>query len=147
MKLPAILVAIVMLSAYATACVSMRKRLKALRTLAHPLESLVMVAAVISALFLPSPLRGFRFVLLYAACAAVAGVVVGVFSRSHGQAGTREFEVSGRREQTSLWKRWLGFSRAIADYEVRLILGAAYLVLIAPLAMAYQFAHRSQPSG
>jgi hypothetical protein len=146
MKFPAILVAILMLSAYATACVSVRKRLKTARTLAHPVESILSVTILIAAFFLPPQLRTFRLVLVYAAGATMAGALVGVLTRSHGRAGTREFEVSGSAAATSVWKRWLGFSRAIADYEVRLILGAAYLVLIGPLAIAYQMAHRSHAS-
>jgi hypothetical protein len=144
MKLPAILVAIFLLSGYATACVSVRRRLKAQRTLAHPVESVFAVIVLIMVFFLPSQLREFRLVLAYVASATVAGILVGVFSRSHGHAGTREFEVSGSTQQASVWKRWLGFSRAIADYEVRLILGASYLVLIGPLAIAYQMAHRAK---
>lgn len=61
-------------------------------------------------------------------------------------AGTREFEeVNVADGPSSLWKRWLNFSRALADYEFRLLLVAIYLLVIGPFALTIR-ALRSTPA-
>ena len=59
-------------------------------------------------------------------------------------AGTREFEPMRAREGApSVWSHYLSFSRAVADYEFRLLLIVTYLLLVAPIAL---LARRSRSS-
>jgi hypothetical protein len=61
-------------------------------------------------------------------------------------AGTREFENTHAPEATSnLWKRYVGFSRAVVDYEFRLLLVATYLLLVAPIALASRLVSKPAP--
>jgi hypothetical protein len=62
-------------------------------------------------------------------------------------AGTKEFEdAGGQKSATSLWKRWLNFSRAVIDYEFRLMLVACYILIVGPIALAFRW-RREEPIG
>ena len=81
---------------------------------------------------LPFVLLGMSFV----------GAVVGsamLVRRKHAAAGTREYEEErGASGDISLWKRWLNSSRAVVDYEFRLMLLACYLLVIGPFALVFR---------
>jgi len=62
-------------------------------------------------------------------------------------AGTREFEEWNKPAEAGPWKRWLAFSRAVADYEFRLLLVACYLVVVAPFAIAFRLRRAEQAEG
>jgi hypothetical protein len=79
-----------------------------------------------------------------AAAFLLALLVAGVNRRigKHVSGGTREYEDFAGARPVGLWKRWLNFSRAIIDYEFRLLLIAVYLLIIGPFALAFRFLRR-----
>jgi hypothetical protein len=108
----------------------------------HPAEMLL----VGSLLILIGLLRPARFSARYTICAALAMLMIGAITaritlvtEGRIRAGTREFEslpeIAGPR---NVWKPWLDFSRALVDFEFRLLLVAIYLFIIGPFAIAFR---------
>ena len=106
-------------------------------SLAHPLEAFALAIGLIAiAKFRPATglfAYGVGCVLLMSVTAAI--LTRATAARTVSLAGTREFETRTPVEsRTSWWKRYLDFTRAMGDYEFRLLLTATYL-LIAPFAL------------
>lgn len=138
-----IFIAFVSLVAYATGVVTVRRwRTKGPSGAVHPLEVLLVFAVVVSSVFLRRPHYSARYVALCALGMSFIGVVVGsamLLRKKHAAAGTREYEEErGAAGNISLWRRWLNASRAVVDYEFRLMLLACYLMVIGPFALVFR---------
>jgi hypothetical protein len=139
-----IFIAFVSFVAYATGVVTVRRwRTKGPSGAVHPLELLLALAVVVGGgLFLRRPHYSAGYIAVCALGMLLIGAVVGsvmLLRRKHGAAGTREYE----EERTaggaiSLWKRWLNASRAVVDYEFRLMLLACYVLVIGPFALVFR---------
>lgn len=69
---------------------------------------------------------------------AVAASLISQASRAQ-RAGTREFESNApSSREENLFRKWLAFSRSVADYEVRIVLVLCYWIFVAPLAIAHR---------
>jgi hypothetical protein len=136
-----VFLAILSFAGYSTGAVVARRSLKLRAGASVPAAEVLVGAAGFYAVFLlrPAPLA-LRYFVLSADAMGLLGVVVTSASRltkSCFSGGTREFEeMRPSLEAASIWKRWLAFSSSIAEYEVRIVLVASYLLLIAPLAIA-----------
>jgi hypothetical protein len=137
-----IFIAFVSFVAYATGVVTVRRwRAKGPVGAVRPLEALLAFAVAAGSVFLRRPHYSARYVALCALGMFLVGVVVGsaMLLRKKQAAGTREYEeeraASGK---ISLWKRWLNASRAVVDYEFRLMLLACYVLVIGPLALVFR---------
>ena len=108
----------------------------------HPLELLLALAVVAGSLFLRRAHYSAGYLALCALGMLLIGAVVGsvmLLRRKHAAAGTREFEEERAASgDISLWKRWLNASRAVVDYEFRLMLLACYLLVIGPFALVFR---------
>ena len=136
-------IAFVSFVAYATGVVSVRRwRAKGPIGAVHPVEVLLAFAVVVSSAFLRRPHYSAGYIALCALGMLFVGAVVGsatLIRRRHAAAGTREYEEErGAAGDISLWKRWLNASRAVVDYEFRLILLACYLLIIGPFALVFR---------
>jgi hypothetical protein len=136
-------IAFVSFVAYATGVVTVRRwRAKGPVGAVRPLEALLAFAAVASSVFLRRPYYSARYVALCALGMWFVGGVVGsamLLRKKHAAAGTREYEEErGAPGDVSLWKRWLNASRAVVDYEFRLMLLACYLLVIGPFALVFR---------
>ncbi len=136
-----ILIIVIALAAYATGAVSAR-RLSHSSAAAHPWQLLVLCLALAGLAYLrpsgPAPqVFGISFVIMFflgwAACALTAG------RRDPVVGGTREYEDVRQERSVTLWRRWLNLSRAVIDYEFRLLLLAVYFLIIGPVAIAFRF--------
>jgi len=138
-----VLIIVICLAAYATGAVTARRLLAPrLSALAHPLEFVLVTAALFVIASLRSAHPGLTFFLLASAATfLLALLVAGVNGRigKHVSGGTREYEDVAGACPAGLWKRWLNFSRAVIDYEFRLLLIAVYLLIIGPFALAFRF--------
>ncbi len=138
-----IFIAFISFVAYATGVVTVRRwRAKVPGGTVHPLEMLLALAVVLGSLFLRRAHYSARYTAVCALGMLLIGAVVGsvmLLRRKHAVAGTREFE-EGRAASgdISLWKRWLNASRAVVDYEFRLMLLACYLLVIGPFALVFR---------
>ncbi|HEY1470712.1 MAG TPA: hypothetical protein VGF61_16855 [Candidatus Acidoferrum sp.] len=136
-----IFIAFVSFVAYATGVVTLRRwRAKGPIGAVHPLEVLLALAVVLSSAFLRRPHYSARYIALCVLGMLLIGAVVGsaTLPRKKHAAGTREYEEERAAGDISLWKRWLNASRAVVDYEFRLILLACYLLIIGPFALVYR---------
>ena len=135
--------------AYATGAV-VCKRASSSRASAvvHPLEMAVVVCLlVVIALLHP------KYSIVHLVVSTLAMLMIGaataratLVTTGRATAGTREFEeVHVADGPSGLWKRWLNISRALADYEFRLLLVAIYLLVICPFALTIR-ALRSTPT-
>jgi hypothetical protein len=124
-----------------------RQRLSRYACAAHPAEVLI----VILALIVIAVLRPASHPAAYAAVCVVAMAGLGFLAARVAGAGdslmpggTREFEAIRTSDagQTA-WRRYLNLSRALADYEFRLILVAIYLLFAAPIALLAGFGRNS----
>lgn len=118
----------------------------------HPLE-MALVAILLAALI------GFRpeqFLLPHALLCVAVMLIAGIIASAAvaGMAGnlvpggTMEFEQHNAATAGTLWQRYIRFSRAVVDYEFRLILMATYLFFVAPIALASRRGRRqSAPTG
>jgi hypothetical protein len=138
-----IFIALVSFVAYATGVV-MVLRLWSRRSsaAAHPVEALLALGVLLSSAFLRRPHYTMKYVALCAAGMLLIGVVVGcvmLLRKNRAIAGMREYEEArGDAAAISLWRRWLNTSRAVVDYEFRLLLVACYLLMIGPFAIAFR---------
>jgi len=147
--MPIAFIAVISLGAYATGACVARRVLGARSSAVHPLEVLLVAGALAGIVLLRRPDHAVRYDVMCAVAmllvgAAIAGVAV--ITREHVTAGTREFEDAGAEQPASAWKRWLNFSRAVVDYEFRLLLVACYLLIIGPMAIAFRLL-RAKPAG
>jgi len=138
-----IFMAFVSFVAYATGVVTVRRwRAKRPSGAVHPLELLLAVAVVAGSVFLRRPHYSARYVAFCALGMFFIGAMVGsvlVLRGKHAVAGTREYEEErAGASDISLWKRWLNASRAVVDYEFRLMLLACYLFVIGPFALVFR---------
>lgn len=143
-----IFIAFVSFVAYATGVVTVRRwRARAPIGAVHPLEALLALAVVVGSVFLRRLHYSARFVALSAVGMLFIGAVVGsamLLRKKHAVAGTREYEEErGAVGDISLWKRWLNASRAVVDYEFRLMLLACYLLIIGPFALVFRLRRRN----
>ncbi len=108
----------------------------------HPVELLLGAAIAMCGVFLRKPHYSLKYLALCSIGMILVGGIVGfalLVSKEHQAAGTREFEERhGDGSNLSLWKRWLNSSRAVVDYEFRLVLLACYLIIIGPFAILYR---------
>jgi hypothetical protein len=138
-----IFIAFVSFVAYATGVVTVRRwRAKGPVGAVHPLEALLTFAVVVCSVFLRGPHYSARYVALCALGMLFIGAVVGgamLLRKSRAIEGTREYEEGrGAPGKISLWKQWLNASRAVVDYEFRLMLLACYLLIIGPFALVFR---------
>jgi hypothetical protein len=85
--------------------------------------------------------RSLSFIFFVACGSAMGGfgaAIAWLKRENKGSGGIREFEEFGSFNRTTLWQRWMNFARSVADYEIRLVLVACYLFLIAPMALAFR---------
>jgi ABC-type branched-subunit amino acid transport system permease subunit len=141
--MPTVFIVVVSLAAYAVGAVATRRVLASRPTAVQPVEVFLAAGALASAALVRHP----PYPVTYYANCAVAMFLLGVAiaaatvtTKKRAAGGTREFEDAGAPAQVaSPWKRWLSFSRAVVDYEFRLLLVACYLLIIGPIAMASRF--------
>jgi hypothetical protein len=109
----------------------------------HPVELLLAVAIASCGVFLCKSHYSLAYVAFCSVGMLLVGATIGfvlLLGKKHQAAGTREFEEGhGGGANLSLWKRWLNSSRAVVDYEFRLVLLASYLIFIGPFAILYRF--------
>ena len=116
----------------------------------RPLELLLAMATVSCGIFLSRP----HYSLIYLALCSIGMLLFGagigsvmLLSNKHAAAGTREFEMaSGDDANLSIWRRWLNSSRAVVDYEFRLLLLACYVIVIGPFAFVFQLGRKRNAS-
>ena len=123
--------------AFAAGAVAARRWSHSSTSLAHPLEGLVLaVGLIVISRFRPGtglPAYGVACLLSMFVVAAITASATAAGRVS--LAGTREFETDKTVERRTSWSnRYLEFTRAMGDYEFRLLLTATYL-LIAPFAL------------
>lgn len=140
-RVQAVFIVVISFAAYAAGAVAARRTLAAqLSAAAHPLEVLLvggLLAGV--ALFRRHHHSVAYFIICAAAMLFVGGAIAAatLTTRERVAGGTREFEDTNARPRAATpWAQWLSFSRAVIDYEFRLVLVAAYLMLIGPIAIA-----------
>jgi hypothetical protein len=138
-----IFLAFVSFVAYATGVVMVRRwRTERSTGVVRPLEAMLAFAMVVSSVFLRRPHYSLRYVALCALGMLFVGALVGsliLLRKIHAAAGTREYEAErGTTGEISLWRRWLNFSRAVVDYEFRLMLLACYLLVVGPFALVFR---------
>jgi hypothetical protein len=109
----------------------------------HLLELLLAVAVVSFGVFLGKPHYSMKYLALCLSGMFFFGVSIGsgmLLGKKQTAAGTGEYiEGSGETANLSLWKKWLNSSRAVVDYEFRLLLLACYLLIIGPFAIVFRF--------
>lgn len=145
MFVPRIIIGFAPFAAYSFGVAFCRKVLyKAPTVSAHPLEAIaVLAAAVVIAAMRPAT-GVLVYILLSAVAAFIAGVALGrLFLPAGRPAGTREFEDEKHASATTLWKRWVAFSHVAADFQVRLILAACYLVFVGGVAVLFRLTRPS----
>jgi hypothetical protein len=105
-------------------------------------EVALALVIVFSAFFLRNKLHSLRYVALYGFGAFLIGLTVGslmLLRKRPVIAGTKEYEDGGENSPgLTLWKQWLNLSRAVADYEFRLLLLSCYLLIIGPFAVVFR---------
>ena len=147
--MPTLIIAVLSLAAYATGAVIVRRRLAShLSTAVGPFELIVFVGAAVGMVLLRRPHYAIAHYVIWAAAMFLIGTITAwtvLFHQQRITGGTREFEdVAAHEPLASPWKRWIKFSRAVADYEFRLFLVACYLLLVGPIAVAFRFG-RTEP--
>lgn len=116
----------------------------------RPLEAMLAFAMVVSSVFLRRPHYSLRYVALCALGMLFVGALVGsviLLRKKHATAGTREYEEErGTAGEIALWRRWLNSSRAVVDYEFRLMLLACYLLVVGPFALVFRLSRGNNAS-
>jgi hypothetical protein len=116
----------------------------------RPLEVMLAFAVVVSSVSLRRPHYSFRYVALCALGMLFVGALVGsviLLRKKHAAAGTREYEPErGTTGEISPWRRWLNSSRAVVDYEFRLMLLACYLLVVGPFALVFRLGRGNRAS-
>ncbi len=138
--------------AYATGVVTVQRRGgKGPNGAVHPLEELLALGVVLTGVYLRRPHYSLRYVALCALGMLLVGTVAGsamLLRKRHAAAGTREYEEGrGDAGDLSLWKRWLSFSRAVVDYEFRLMLLACYFLVVGPFAIVFRLGRGKSAGG
>ncbi len=116
----------------------------------RPVEVLLGLAVVVCGMFLNKPHYSLQYLAFCLFVMFSIGAVIGIgvlLSKNRGTAGTGEYsdEVGGHGN-LSLWKQWLNFSRAVVDYEFRLLLLACYLVVVGPFALLFRAGQKKNTS-
>ncbi len=103
-----------------------------------PVEAGLLIASLVGAFLVYGTWRQPATVLVIALVTFFLGAITSYFVVRRSPmmiAGTREFEPKASVElRPSLWKRYLNFSRRVADVEVRIVLVLAYIIVLAPVA-------------
>ena len=147
-----IFLVVLSVTSYATGAVVARRSLKfrASSLICSP-EVFIVVAALAIVFSLRPAHHSIQFLLVCGAALWLLGAGVSIATRTARKAGcggTREFEeIAPVRSSVGIWKRWQTFSRSVADYQIRLVLVASYLLLIAPIAVASRLFRRDLPHG
>lgn len=138
---------IVSLAGFATGAVTARRlRRSRVAPPVHPFE-VVLAAMALTGIILLRPLQ--QRISYAVVCAAVM-VGIGILAAHTGgagkpfvMAGTQEFAGTHAAQScANAWERYLSFSRAVVDYEFRVVLTATYLLLVAPIALASRAGRR-----
>jgi|SRR5271165_1240857 len=142
-----IFIAFVSFVAYATGVVMVQRwRSNAPQGAVHSVELLLALGVVVSGVCLRKPHYSASYVALCVLGMLIIGVSVGSAMRvrkKSAAAGTKEYqEPQGDRGGLSRWKRWLNCSRAVVDYEFRLMLLACYLLVVGPFALVFRLRAR-----
>jgi hypothetical protein len=126
--------------AFSTGAAVVRRRLGfRFSSTVSPFEVLMLVFGVaLVAMTGPRNVSFVYFVACGSAMGAFGATIAWLKRENRGSGGTREFEEFGSCSRTTLWQRWINFARSVADYEIRLVLVACYLFLIAPMALAFR---------
>lgn len=146
-----IFLAFVSFVAYATGVVTVRRwRTEGSTGVVRPLETLLAFAMVVGSLFLRRPHYSLRYVALCALGMLFVGALVGsviLLREKDAAAGTREYEQErATTGDSSLWRGWLNFWRAVVDYEFRLMLLACYLLVVGPFALMFRLGRGNRAS-
>ncbi len=142
-----IFIAFISFVSYATGVVTIRRWVREEPTGAvDPVEALLALGVVVCSVSLRKPHYSAKYVALCALGMSFAGLVVGsamLLRTKRSTAGTREYEQErASTGNVNLWRRWLNASRAVADYEFRLMLLGCYLIIVGPLAVAFRMGRR-----
>jgi uncharacterized membrane protein len=133
--------------AYATGVVIVQRwDSKGPRGAAHPMEALLALGVIVTAVFLWKPHYSLSYIAFCVLGMLFAGAVVGSvlhLRKKHAAAGTREYEQAHKDAgNLNSWNRWLNSSRAVVDYEFRLMLLACYFLIIGPFAIAFRLGRK-----
>ncbi len=149
-RMPRVFIVVVFLAAYAVGAVATRRALAFRAQAVHPAEVLLAAGALVGLALLRHPPYGVTYCIVCAAVMFLAGAAVATTTTSRKKlvaGGTREFEDAGLSAgPKSPWRIWLSFSRAVVDYEFRLLLVACYLLIIGPIAIAFRLV-QADPAG
>lgn len=148
--LPTAVILILAFVAYATGAVTTR-RMSASRCspVVYPVEVFFVACALVMIRLLRQPPYPAGYLACWILVMTVCGALIAratLVVEGRATAGTREFEDSHGSGPSSAWQRWLSYSRAIIDHEIRLVLVACYLVIIGPFAVAFRLM-REEPAG
>jgi hypothetical protein len=137
-----VLLIVVSFVASATGAVVVRRRQMSHVSLPVALGEVLVIGA---GLLFIAAFRRPGSITYFLACAlamAVLGAVTAAATVARdqgGSGGTREFENFPPPERsTSVWRRWLSFTRSVADYEIRCLLVVCYLLVVGPIAIAHR---------
>jgi hypothetical protein len=137
---PTVLLLLLSLVGFASGAVVTRRWRRPRAALpAHPAEVIFVAVALTAIVLLRPQQQRIAYALVCAAVMVGVGMVAaraGGATSSFVLAGTREFEQRNIAGTSTAWQRYLSFSRAVVDYEFRLVLVATYLLLVAPIAFA-----------
>jgi hypothetical protein len=138
-----LIIVVISLAAYATGAVTARRTLSSRPgSCAHPLELLVICGALAAVAYFRRAHPGPVYFISCAAAMFLAGIAICAASASKEKqvaGGTREYEEIKQATAAGWWKRWINASRAVIDYEFRLLLVAVYLLIVGPIALAFRF--------
>lgn len=140
--MPTVFIVVVSLATYAVGAVTTRRMTSWFGAAVHPIEVLLAGGALVGIALARRPPHTGTYCVLCAGSMLVIGATISRLTTGNKVAGgTREFEDPGTTAGAAAgaWKRWLSFSRAVVDYEFRLLLVACYLLIIGPVAMAFRF--------
>ncbi len=141
--MPTVFIVVVSFVAYAVGAVATRRVLASQPPAVHPVEVLLAAGLLVGIALLRRPPYRVTYCAICAAVMFLVGAAVAaatLTTKKRVAGGTREFEdTSAGARPDSPWQRWLRFSRAVVDYEFRLLLVASYLLLIGPIAVASRF--------
>ncbi len=148
--MPTVIVAVISFAAYATGAVLARRRLPSrISPPVDPMEVLIVSGGLLLIVALPHAASSLAYVLVCALLGVLLGAITATATLARnkgGGGGTREFEdIRAPARSTNAWKRWVSFTRSVADYEIRLLLVACYLLIIGPLAVAHRLS-RATPA-
>ncbi len=145
------LIVVVAVAAYAVGAVKARRWPRSQPgSAADPWQLLVLCFALAGLAYLRPSGRGPEFLAISLLVMFLLGLVACMLIASkhdHVVGGTREYEDFYQERSVTLWRRWLNFSRAVVDYEFRLLLLAVYLLIVAPVALTFRLFSRAPAGG